>query len=198
MPLGEAVERLRDHRDYPALFRTVFGRAITTDDLGRALASYVRTILSGDASFDHYMNGERHALSEQALDGLRIFRGKGNCTACHVGPTFTDERFHNTGVAWQDGELLDQGRYQVTGKEDDRGAFKTPTLREVTRTAPYMHDGSLATLEDVVDFYDRGGNPNPHLDSELRPRKLTSEEKQALIAFLHALTGRVQDGISTR
>ena len=110
----------------------------------------------------------------------------------------TDERFHNTGIAWQDGELLDAGRFQVSGNEEDSGAFKTPTLREVARTAPYMHDGSLATLEEVIEFYDRGGNPNPYLDAELRPRKLTSEEKQALITFLHALSGRVQDGIPTR
>jgi len=86
----------------------------------------------------------------------------------------------------------------VTGKAEDRGAFKTPTLREVTRTAPYMHDGSLATLEDVVDFYDGGGKPNPYLDTELRRLDLTPTEKQALITFLHALSGRVQDGIPTR
>ena len=86
----------------------------------------------------------------------------------------------------------------VTGREEDRGAFKTPTLRNVERTAPYMHDGSLATLEDVIEFHDRGGNPNPCLDSELRPRKLTSEEKQALITLLHALSSHVQDGIPPR
>ena len=86
----------------------------------------------------------------------------------------------------------------MTGKAEDRGAFKTPTLREVTRTAPYMHDGSLATLEDVVDFYDGGGKPNPYLDTELRRLDLTPTEKQALITFLHALSGRVQDGIPTR
>ena len=198
LPLGEAVDRLRDHREYPNLFRTAFGGQITTDDLGRALASYVRTILSGNAPVDRYESGEREALSQQERQGLGIFNGKGNCWVCHFGPTFTDERFHNTGIAWQDGELLDQGRYRVTGKEEDRGAFKVPTLREVARTAPYMHDGSLATLEEVIEFYDRGGNPNPYLDAELRPRKLTSEEKQALITFLHALSGRVQDGIPTR
>lgn len=107
MPLGEAVERLRGHDEYPTLFQAAFGRAITTDDLGRALASYVRTILTGGSPFDHYMNGERDALSKQARDGLRIFRGKGNCATCHVAPLFTDERFHNTGVAWEDGVLLD-------------------------------------------------------------------------------------------
>ena len=83
----------------------------------------------------------------------------------------------------------------MIGEEDDRGAFKTPTLREVARTAPYMHDGSLATLEDAIEFYDRGGNPNPYLDSDVRPLKLTSQEKQALITFLRALSGTVQDGL---
>ncbi len=194
LPPGEAVERLRDHREYPALFQAAFGNEITTDDLGRTLASYVRTILSGDAPVDHYMNGEREALSEQALEGLHIFRGKGNCTACHVGPTFTDERLHNTGVAWQDGELLDQGRYMVTGKEEDRGAFKTPTLREIARTAPYMHDGSITTLEEVIEFYDRGGNPNPTLDRRVRPLNLTAAEKRALLAFLRALSGEIREG----
>ncbi|MEE8147797.1 MAG: hypothetical protein V3T24_09350 [Longimicrobiales bacterium] len=94
--------------------------------------------------------------------------------------------------------MLDQGRYKVSGKEEDRGAFKVPTLREVARTAPYMHDGSLATLEDVVDYYDRGGNPNPYLDAELRRLNLTPTEKQALVTFLHTLSGRVQDGILVR
>ena len=119
------------------------------------------------------MNGDRDALSPEQQAGLQIFRGKGHCTACHVGPTFSDERTHNTGVAWAGGagkaggeatvgapggEFLDEGRAAITGKPEDRGAFKTPTLREVARTAPYMHDGSLATLADVIDYYDRGGN----------------------------------------
>ena len=197
MTLKDVVDRLRGDREYSELFQAVFGGIPTHVDLANALASYVRTILSGNSPVDRYDTGEREALSQQERQGLGMFFGKGNCWVCHFGPTFTDERFHNTGVAWRDGELLDQGRYMVTGKEEDRGAFKVPTLREVARTAPYMHDGSLATLEEVIDFYNRGGNPNPYLDSELLPLKLTSEEKQALISFLHALSGRVQDGIPT-
>jgi cytochrome c peroxidase len=117
------------------------------------------------------------------------------CTnPCHVGPSFTDEQFHNTGVAWRDGRLLDQGRFAVSGVARDRGAFKTPTLREIARTAPYMHDGSLATLEDVINFYSDGGRPNPYVDPEMRPRDFTTDERRALGAFLRSLTGRVREG----
>lgn len=195
MTLDEALARLKDHRDYPRLFQAAFGGEISKDGLSRALASYLRTILSGDAPVDRYLNGDRAALSEQARQGLNIFRGKGNCSACHVGPTFTDERFHNTGVAWRDGQWLDPGRFAVTGADADRGAFKTPTLREIGQTAPYMHDGSLPTLEAVVDFYDRGGNSNPHIDREVRPLRLSDDEKKALAAFLlEALSGNLREG----
>ena len=142
-----------------------------------------------DSASDRFINGDRTALTAEQQAGLQLFRGKANCTACHVGPTFSDERFHNTGIAWRDGRLLDEGRFAVSGKDEDRGAFKTPTLREISRTAPYMHDGSLVTLRDVVDYYDRGGNANPVLDAELRPLKLTSSEKEALLSFLLALNG---------
>jgi len=151
-----------------------------------ALATYVRGILSGKAPYDRYINGEVDALTPQQRVGLQLFRGKGNCTACHVGPNFSDERVHNTGVAWRDGRLLDVGA--------GRGQFKTPTLREVARSAPYMHDGSLATLGEVVAFYSDGGRPNPSLDPEIRPLKLTRDEQQSLEAFLRALTGMLTDG----
>jgi cytochrome c peroxidase len=152
-----------------------------------ALASYVRTIRSGDSRFDRYAAGQTKALSDLEKAGLVVFRGKGHCNTCHVGPNFTDERFHNTGVAWRDGVLLDIGA--------GMGDFKTPTLREVGRTAPYMHDGSLATLEDVVEFYSLGGRANPDLDAEIRPRNFSSEEKRALVAFLRALSGTVREGL---
>ena len=193
--VGEVVVRLERDQVYPDLFQAAFGREVNDGDLAKALASYVRTILSGNAPVDRYLNGDRHALTERQRQGLRVFRGKGSCTACHLGPTFTDESFHNTGVAWQAGQLLDQGRFAVTGKETDRGAFKTPTLREVTRTAPYMHDGSIATLEEVIEFYDRGGNANPYLDPILRPLNLSLVEKEALVAFLRALTGQIKEGL---
>jgi cytochrome c peroxidase len=168
--------------------------AATLRQVAFALAAYVRTIQAGDAPYDRYVGGDRSALSAPARRGLTIFRSKAGCTGCHVGPTFSDEEFHNTGVAWRTGRLTDEGRTAVTRLPADRGAFKTPTLREVARTAPYMHDGSVATLAEVVDFYDRGGAPNPWLDRQLRPLKLTATEKQDLTAFLRSLSGTIRDG----
>ena len=152
---------------------------LTAGEISRALATFVRSILSGDSPFDRFLNGDRNALTPEQKQGLQVFRGKGNCTACHVGPNFTDERLHNTGIAWRDGKLADAGA--------GSGNFKTPTLREIARTAPYMHDGSIATLEDVVEYYDRGGNRNPGLDADIRPLHLSSAEKQSILAFLRCL-----------
>jgi cytochrome c peroxidase len=167
------------------------GRSPTT--IARALATYVRSIMSGNAAYDRYAGGDIAALTSGAQLGLQLFRGKGNCTACHTGPTFTDEQFHNTGIAWDAaGSFLDEGRAAVTGRDVDRGAFKTPTLREIEHSAPYMHDGSIRTLEDVIEYYDRGGNWNPHLDPEVRRLGLTALEKRALVEFLHSLTGETR------
>ena len=154
---------------------------LPVSEISHALASYVRSLLSGDAPFDRFVNGDREALSPEQQRGLQVFRGKGNCASCHAGPTFSDERLHNTGVAWRDGRLSDQGAA--------RGDFKTPTLREIVRTAPYMHDGSLTALDDVVEHYNRGGRANPFLDVEMRPLGLTETDKRELIAFLGALSG---------
>ena len=194
MTVGEAVDRLKRKSRYRKMFQQAFHREPNGEDLAGALASYVRTIYSGDSPFDRYIYGKRGALTDQQRRGLRIFRGKGNCTACHIGPTFSDEKFHNTGVAWREGKLQDEGRFAITGEPELKGAFKTPTLREVARTAPYMHDGSLATLKDVIDFYDDGGRKNPHLDREIRPLRFTEEEKTELQAFLKSLTGTVKEG----
>ena len=194
LTLEEAVDRLRRKRRYRKSFEQTFGQEPNAENLARALAAYVRTIVAGDSPYDRYAFGDRGALSQQALAGLRIFRGKANCTLCHAGPTLTDEEFHNTGIAWRDGSFQDEGRALVTQRDEDRGKFKTPTLREVARTAPYMHDGSLATLSEVADFYSAGGRKNPNLDPELRPLNLSAEEKAALIAFLQALSGQISDG----
>jgi cytochrome c peroxidase len=164
-------------------------------DLAGALASYVRSIRSGNSRVDQYL-ARGVGLSPEEQLGLRVFRVKGNCVACHVGPNFTDERFHNTGIGWKDAAYADAGRFSVTGHVEDRGAFKTPTLRESGRTGPYMHDGSIATLEEVIEHYDRGGVPNPQLDSEIRPLHLSPAEKRALAAFLRALSGEISHGFA--
>ncbi|MFN3326581.1 MAG: cytochrome-c peroxidase [Bryobacteraceae bacterium] len=195
LTLNEAVARIGSAPEYRERFQTVFGREPNAQDLARALASYVRTIVAGDSPYDRYLAGDMNALSEQAREGLRLFRGKANCAGCHVGPNLTDERFHNTGAAWRDGKLTDAGRAKVTGNPEDQGAFKTPTLRNLTGRGPYMHNGSLAKLEDVIEDYDKGGTENPYLDPEMQPLKLTPEEKKALLAFLEALNGRLRDGI---
>jgi cytochrome c peroxidase len=163
---------------------------LTPQEIAKALATYVRSILSGDSRYDRFLNGDQSALTEEEQRGLQIFRGKGNCTACHVGPNLSDEQLHNTGVAWKNSVLDDMGAGQ--------GNFKTPTLRELPKTAPYMHDGSLATIEDVIDFYSDGGRNNPNLDEEIRPLNLTAKEKQSLASFLRALEGKLADGMALR
>jgi len=199
-----AVERLQADGDYRQAFQRVFGRAPDRDALAAALASYVRTIVSGNAPVDRYGFGDLDALSALEREGLRVFHDRGQCSACHGGPNFSDEQFHNTGVAWRPAggsedsgplaEPRDPGRFVVTRDPADLGAFKTPTLREVARTAPYMHDGSLATLEDVVDFYSEGGQANPYQDRRIQPLHLGNREKAALVAFLRALSGEISQG----
>jgi cytochrome c peroxidase len=182
----DAVTRLRADASYVAQFRAAFGEQVTAQNLARALASFERTLLSGDSPVDRFRFGQVSDLNEDAKQGLWLFEGRGGCWRCHSGNTLTDGRFHNTGVSWGGGDL---GRYEVTHRESDRGVFKTPTLRDVARTAPYMHDGSLATLEDVVRYYGRGGNQNPNLDKDLKPIDLTEADVRHLVAFLKALNG---------
>lgn len=162
---------------------------LSQQELRWALACYVRTILAGNSPYDRFVAGDRSALSAEAQLGLKLFQGKAGCTSCHVGPNLTDERFHNTGVG------SDEGRFKVTGNPADRGAIKTPTLREVSRGAPYMHDGSIYTLEEVVEHYDKGGRANRNLDPEIRPLHLSETEKKALARFLEALTGTIREGL---
>jgi len=192
LPLDGLERRLNADREYRRAFQRVFGRDPSAEDAASALAGYLRTIRSGNAPFDRFMAGDGSALVPDARAGFDLFIGRANCAACHLGPNFTDENFHNTGLASLSG---DPGRFGVTGDLRDLGAFKTPTLREVEHTAPYMHDGSLATLRDVVDFYDRGGHPHPALDQEIRPLNLSPAETQALVAFLRSLSGNVIEGL---
>jgi cytochrome c peroxidase len=198
----EDIEKiLTEDAAYAAMFEKAFGPGpITGQNAAKAIASFERTVLSGNSPFDRYMyGGDETALSEQAKLGLEVFRNKdkGNCAVCHTieadHALFSDSKFHNLGVGVEtDGTFKDAGRFKVTNAEADTGAFKTPTLRNIAQSGPYMHDGSLRTLKDVVDFYVGAGNSNPHRDPELKELDhLTREERDALVAFMEALTGEV-------
>ena len=175
---------------YRKLFKQVFGDdKITTDRVGMAIASFQRTVLSGNSPADRFDQGqEAGAIPEAAQKGLLLFRDKARCTKCHSGFNFTDEKFHNLGIGWDDNKV-DLGRYMVTQNPEELGAFKTPTLREISRSAPYMHDGRFKNLEEVVNFYNKGGVKNPHQDPLVLPLELTDEEKGNLVAFLRTLNG---------
>ncbi|HUF51415.1 MAG TPA: cytochrome c peroxidase [Longimicrobiales bacterium] len=191
LPLPVLVERLRAQPEY----RRAFHAAFVDDDISatlvaRALASFLRTLRAGGAAVDRYRAGDATALSAAARHGFEVFAGKGRCTSCHLGPMLSDDAFHNTGVSWGTG---DSGRFMLSGSEHDGGVFNTPSLRNVARTAPYMHDGSMRTLEDVIEFYDRGGQPNPRLDRDIEPLRLNTQEQRALLTFLKSLTGSPAD-----
>lgn len=183
--LGNKLNRIEGYRQQ---FEQVFGGAVTAERVAMALATFVRTILSGNSPFDRFEAGDRTVLSPASQRGLKLFKGKANCAKCHTGFNFTDEQFHNTGVGLYDPNP-DLGRYNVTKRGEDMGVFKTPTLRDIAKTAPYMHDGSLKTLEEVIQYYDKGGIKNPYLSKEIKPLHLTSQEKADLLAFLNSLTG---------
>ncbi|MGB9736558.1 MAG: cytochrome-c peroxidase [bacterium] len=188
--LDNVVKTLNSIPGYVKEFKDVFGATpITIDQVVDAIASFERTVVTTDSPFDRYIKGDRNALTPLEKEGMAIFNGKGHCTACHWGGYFSDGRFHNLGTA-QTGPLkIDNGRYAVTGDPKDMRAFKTPTIRDVALRPPYMHDGSEMTLEQVVDFYNRGGGDDPNLDPLIVPLGLTAEEKRALIAFMaRALT----------
>lgn len=184
------VKNLGAIPEYQAAFKKVFGTELNPDGVAKAIAAYERTILSGNAPYDRFRAGESAALSAAARRGLTLFEGKGRCGPCHVGFNFTDESYYNLGVG-MDRPNPDLGRHTVTKREEHKGAFKTPTLRDVARRPPYMHDGSLRSLAEVIALYNRGGTPNPWLSGEMRPLGLTAEEQADLVAFLEALTGEV-------
>lgn len=185
----ELVAKIKKIAGYRRLFHEVFGHEVGAGDVGKAIASFQRTILSGNSAVDKFdLGGDDKALSESAKRGLDLFRGKARCTRCHSGFNFTDEKFHNLGIGW-DTNTVDLGRYMVTNNADDIGAFKTPTLREIARTAPYMHDGRFKTLEEVVKFYNQGGVKNPHQDNTIIPLELTDQEQQDVVALLKSLNG---------
>lgn len=206
---------------YPALFQKAYGRTPNYDDLGRAIASFERTLIFLDAPFDRFAAGDTKAISPAAQRGLALFNGKARCVSCHMinssNPLGTDNLFHNIGVsarkqnfealaqqalsALKDGSDVDAldklalqtdmselGRFIVSKNRGDIGAFKTEQLRNVGITAPYMHDGSLRTLWDVLDHYNKGGETNPYLDGGIEPLNLSEDEINDVVAFLFTLT----------
>jgi cytochrome c peroxidase len=160
----------------------------TIDHVAQAIATFERTVLSGNAPYDKYKAGDKKALSEAQVRGMNVFFNKTACDACHIGFNFTDGSYMNIGIG-MDKPNPDLGRYNVSKKEEDKGAFKTPTLREIEHTAPYMHDGSLKTLEEVVEHYDKGGIKNSWLAQRMKPLNLTKQDKSDVVAFLKALSG---------
>jgi cytochrome c peroxidase len=192
MPSHEAVvAKVAAIAGYGPHFAKSFGDSkVTIDRIAQAIAAYERTVVTGNSPYDRYQAGDKSALSASAVRGMELFNGKAKCSACHASFNFSDENYRNIGVG-MDAPKPDLGRYDVTKNEADRGAFKTPTLRNVSLTAPYMHDGSEATLLQVVEFYDRGGIKNPQLAAEIVPLKLTGKEMSDLVAFMEALTGDV-------
>ena len=186
------VAKLKKIKGYQEQFRVVFGTDVNLQGIAEAIAAYERTVLSTNSAFDKYAAGDQQAMDAAAIRGMALFKGKARCLLCHNGPNFTDNRFHNLGVP-QVGPLKeDLGRHNVTKLDKDKGAFKTPTLRSIAETAPYMHDGVFATLDEVVEFLNQGGGANPNLSAMMKPLGLTSEEKSDLVAFLKALSGEPQ------
>lgn len=183
------VKTMQGIPGYRALFKKAFGKEeFGVDEITKAIATYERTVLSGNSPYDRYKAGNKNAMNTAQVRGMDIYFNKAKCDQCHEGINLTANSYHNLGVG-ADKPTPDVGRYEVTKKDADWGAFKTPTLREIARTAPYMHDGSIATLEEVIEYYDRGGTPNKNLDERMKPLKLTAAEKKDLVEFLKAFNG---------
>lgn len=182
---------LNDDSTYKEMFAKAYpGEAIDSKTLSKAIASFERTVISNDSPFDRWLEGDKHAMTKQQIIGFRLFTDpkKGNCAACHQAPNFTDGGFHNLGLAsYQDGKG-DAGRFAIKPIASMKGAFKTSTLRDVALTAPYFHDGSAKTLEDVVEHYNKGGVSKVDLSPNVRPLNLTHTEVEAIASFMRALT----------
>jgi len=187
--LDNVVKKLGKVKGYRDRFRAVFGAEVSAEGVAKAIAAFERTLISTNSAFDRYSAGDKAALPESARRGLDLFQGKARCVLCHNGPNFTDNKFHHIGVP-QTGPLKeDLGRYAVTKRDADRHAFKTPSLRSVALTAPYMHTGALKTLEEVVEFYNKGGEALPGKDPFMTALNLTDQEKKDLVEFMQSLTG---------
>jgi cytochrome c peroxidase len=190
---NEVVKHVKAVPGYAPLFTKAFAsKDITMPRIAQAIACYERTVVSGNSPFDRYAAGDKDAMSPTAVRGMELFNGKANCKVCHAGFNFSDESYHNLGVG-MDKPKPDLGRFVISKAESEKGAFKTPTLRNIAQTSPYMHDGSEATLTEVVEFYNRGGVTNPYLSKEIKPLGLNAGEIADVVAFLEALTGEVSN-----
>jgi len=190
---ADICARLDQIEAYGKQFQAVFGGGCTPENVVKAVSAFERTIVSTEknSAWIRFREGDEKALSAAAQRGYELFRTKAGCTNCHDGLLLTDQQFHNVGIAWDatKKDFSDLGRFKVSNQERDKGAFKTPTLLDIAKSAPYFHDGSVATLEEAVDFMLGGGRPNPQLDSaNLIPRPLTPAERADLLEFLRALS----------
>jgi cytochrome c peroxidase len=187
-----SAARLRELAGYQAMFAKAYpGDPMNEETISKALAAFQRTLVSSDSAFDRWVAGETTALSPEQYRGYKVFLdpAKGNCASCHNGPNFTDNGFHNIGI--KDARAKpDVGRFEQRPLAAMKGAFKTPTLREIELTAPYFHDGSAATLREVVEHYARGGDDRTNVSPEVKPLKLTEQDKGDLVAFMRSLTGK--------
>lgn len=184
--LDEAVKELQAIAGYREAFEAAYkGEGISIKTIAKAIASFERTIVSRDAAFDRWIKGDKSAMSDSAIRGFKIFEGKANCVKCHSEFNFTDNGFHNIGLK----DARDAGRYAIRKVKILIGAFKTPTLRDVALTAPYMHNGTYTTLKEVVEHYDRGGDAKENLSPNIKPLNLTESEKNDLVEFMKSLTG---------
>ena len=187
------VARLNKIHVYRVRFHQVFGSGVSIDHIAQAIASFERTLVTPNSPYDRFMMGETNALSPAQKRGLAIFEGKGRCAVCHNGALLSDGAFHNLGVPQVGTSSVDVGRYAVTHNMSDKGRFRTPTLRNVALTAPYMHDGAFRTLGEVVDFYDAGGGKTPYAkDVLIAPLHLSKQEKSDLVSFLNSLSGETE------
>jgi len=185
--VDKLLEELNKIAGYKQLFEKAYpGEGITKDTIAKAIASFERTIISSDAPFDEWVKGDKNALSTAAVRGFKLFEGKAKCSKCHSGYNFTDNGFHNIGL----NDTSDQGRFAVRKVRINKGAFKTPTLREIAKTAPYMHNGAYESLSQVIDHYNRGGVTKESLDPNITPLNLNVQEKSDLVAFLNSLSGK--------
>jgi cytochrome c peroxidase len=188
MPIEQLIGRLAAIPEYKPLFAAVFPKeGIKAETLAAAIATFERTVVSGRAPFDAWVEGDEKAISEEAKRGFALFNAKAQCSSCHEGWNFTNDGFQDIGLPSED---IGRGEF-VPGVLKMQHAFKTPGLREITRRSPYMHDGSLATLEQVIDHYDQGGVDRPSRSDLMKPLGLTAQEKSELVAFLQTLTSNL-------